>query len=70
MKRRKVSPLERAERLYLDLELHAVREWKEAHPGGKAIGFLPIHAPREVVAAAGCLPVAIRGGGTAVETGV
>ena len=57
----------RAEALAQDVRLEAVRAWKDAHPGAKAVGILPIYAPREVLHAAGVLPVGIMGGGEAVE---
>jgi len=55
--------IERAERLYRDVKLDAVREWKARRPGARAIGFLPVYAPREVIHAAGMLPVGVLGGG-------
>jgi benzoyl-CoA reductase subunit C len=58
--------LEAAERLYRDLALDAVRQWK-ATTGGLAVGFLPIWAPRELLHAQGVLPVGIMGGGEDVE---
>ncbi len=56
-----------ADRLYRDLSLGAVRRWKEAAPGRKAVGYLPVYAPLELVHAAGMLPVGIYGGGDQVE---
>lgn len=55
--------LAHAEALYRDLELGSVRAWKEAHPGAKAIGFMPVYVPRELIHACGMLPVGIMGGG-------
>lgn len=55
--------LESAEDLYRDLTFSAVTRWKAQHPGGKAIGHLPPWAPRELIHAAGMLPVGIFGGG-------
>lgn len=57
----------RAAALFEDLELKAVRSWKEANPGHKAIGHMPIYVPRELIHAAGMLPVGILGGGDRVE---
>jgi len=57
----------RAEALYDDLDLKAVRAWKEEVPGRKAIGHMPIYVPRELVHAAGMLPVGIVGGGDRLE---
>jgi benzoyl-CoA reductase subunit C len=63
-----VAPiLERARALVEDRRLTAVRDWKAGHPGGLAIGYLPIYAPRPLLEAIGCLPVAIFGGGSEVE---
>jgi benzoyl-CoA reductase subunit C len=57
----------RADRLARDVVLDAVRHWKVAHPGRKAIGYMPIYAPRELIHAAGMLPVGVFGGGDQVE---
>lgn len=57
----------RAESLYEDLDLAAVRRWKEVGPGRRAIGAMPIYVPRELIHAAGMLPVSIFGGGDQVE---
>jgi benzoyl-CoA reductase subunit C len=55
------SLIERCQSLYEDISLHTVRAWKEAHPGHKAIGYMPVYVPREVVHAAGMLPVGLMG---------
>ncbi|MCA9607513.1 MAG: benzoyl-CoA reductase subunit C [Myxococcales bacterium] len=57
----------RADALYHDVDLATVREWKEAHEGSKAIGYMPIWVPREIVHAAGMLPVGLHGAGDQVE---
>jgi benzoyl-CoA reductase subunit C len=59
--------LERCERLYADTALDAVRAWKASHPERPAVGHLPVYAPREVIHAAGALPVALNGGGDQVD---
>ena len=59
--------VKRCEALFDDLELGAVKQWKAAQPGRKAIGYLPIYVPREIVHAAGMLPVGIFGGGDQLE---
>ena len=59
--------VERCQALFEDLELNAVKEWKAAAPGRKAIGYMPIYVPRELVHAAGMLPVGILGGGDQIE---
>ena len=56
-----------AQKLYEDLDLAAVRAWKQAAPGRKAIGYMPIYVPRELMHAAGMLPVGILGGGDRLE---
>ncbi len=58
---------ERARALVEDRHLGAVRDWKSRHPGGLAIGYLPIYVPRPLLEALGCLPVAVFGGGPEVE---
>lgn len=57
----------RMTRLYEDLELRSVREWKSQDATRRAIGFLPVYVPREVIHAAGALPVGIMGGGDQIE---
>ena len=44
-----------------------MKDWKAAAPGRKAIGYMPIYVPRELVHAAGMLPVGILGGGDQLE---
>jgi benzoyl-CoA reductase subunit C len=56
----------RAEEIYRDYRLTAVREWKKSHPG-PAIGYMPIYVPRELLHAQGALPVGILGGGDDLE---
>ncbi|MCB9561981.1 MAG: 2-hydroxyacyl-CoA dehydratase [Kofleriaceae bacterium] len=51
-----------------DLTLSRVRAWKDAAPGRLAVGCLPVLAPREVLWAAGALPVFIRGAGDRIDT--
>ena len=53
--------LARAEALYRDYRLGAVREWK-ARTGGLAVGYMPIYVPRELLHAQGVLPVGLMGG--------
>jgi benzoyl-CoA reductase subunit C len=63
-----VQPIiERCEKLFEDLNFTAVKEWKAAQPGRKAIGYMPIYVPREIIHAAGMLPVGIFGGGDQIE---
>ena len=57
----------RCEELVLDLDLGAVRAWKAAELGRKAVGFLPTYVPRELIHAAGMLPVGVLGAGEELE---
>ncbi|MBL8692877.1 MAG: benzoyl-CoA reductase subunit C [Planctomycetes bacterium] len=57
----------RAEDLAHDVTLRAVREWKAAEPSRKAIGYMPVYVPREIIHAAGMLPVGVFGAGESVE---
>ena len=59
--------VQRCEALFEDLNFTAVKEWKAAVPGRKAIGYMPIYVPRELIHAAGMLPVGIMGGGDSLE---
>ncbi len=53
--------------LYEDLDFASVRAWKAAAPGRKVVGYMPVYVPREIVHAAGMLPVGILGGGDGLE---
>ncbi|MDO9096054.1 MAG: benzoyl-CoA reductase subunit C [Rubrivivax sp.] len=57
----------RCEALFDDLHFKAVKDWKAAQPGRKAIGYMPVYVPRELIHAAGMLPVGILGGGDQLE---
>jgi benzoyl-CoA reductase subunit C len=59
--------LEYARGLVEDRALSAVKAWKVAHPGGLAIGHMPIYVPRPLFEAVGCLPVAVFGGGESLD---
>jgi len=59
--------VQRCEALFEDLHFNAVKQWKAAAPGRKAIGYMPVYVPRELIHAAGMLPVGILGGGDALE---
>jgi len=56
----------RCEDLYNDLEFTSVKSWK-AKTGGKAIGYMPVYVPREIIHACKMLPVGIMGGGLNLE---
>lgn len=53
-----------AREIYEDLDLTVVKQWLAAEPGRKACGYLPVYVPREIIHAAGMLPVGIHGGGS------
>jgi benzoyl-CoA reductase subunit C len=59
--------LERARALVEDRTLVSVKEWKAAHPGGLAVGYMPIYVPRPMLEAIGCLPVGVFGGGDSID---
>jgi benzoyl-CoA reductase subunit C len=59
--------MDRAEALYHDIDFSFVDRFKEDHPGKKAVGCLPIYTPKELIDAAGMLPVGLRGAGDLVE---
>ncbi|MGE5361946.1 MAG: benzoyl-CoA reductase subunit C [Bacteroidales bacterium] len=56
-----------ARALYEDLDFAAVRGWLADHPGRKAVGYLPVYVPREILHASGMLPVGIHGAGDRLE---
>lgn len=56
-----------ATEVFEDVGLESVRRYLAEEPGRKAAGMLPVYVPREVVHAAGMLPVALWGGGDRVE---
>ncbi|MBK9115174.1 MAG: benzoyl-CoA reductase subunit C [Betaproteobacteria bacterium] len=62
-----IAIVERCQALFDDLDFNAVKQWKAAAPGRKAIGYMPVYVPRELVHAAGMLPVGILGGGDQLE---
>ncbi|MBI4574795.1 MAG: benzoyl-CoA reductase subunit C [Planctomycetes bacterium] len=59
--------LARARALVEDRRLDTVRAWKAGHPGGLAIGHMPVYVPRPMLEAQGCLAVALFGGGDQVD---
>lgn len=50
-----------------DLSFSTVTEWKEHHPGEKAIAYFPVYAPVELIHAAGMLPVGLNGAGDQLD---
>ncbi len=59
--------IEYARLLYEDVDLTVVSGWKNRVEGRRAIGHMPIYVPRELIHAAGMLPVGIMGGGDRLE---
>ncbi|MGQ0681691.1 benzoyl-CoA reductase subunit C [Bradyrhizobium sp.] len=57
----------RASALFEDLSFTAAREWKAADDSRKVVGYMPIYVPREIIHAAGMLPLGIVGGGDQLE---
>ena len=52
-----------ARAIYEDIDFTEVHSWLDAEPGRKAVGYLPVYAPREIIHACGMLPVGIHGSG-------
>src|SRR3989337_2858684 len=59
--------VQRAEALYYDIDLKAVKDWRAAHQNAKAVGFMPIYVPREIIDSVGMLPVGMMGGSGQLE---
>jgi len=57
----------RAQALFDDLSFVSARKWKDAARGRKVVGYMPIYVPREIIHAAGMLPLGILGGGDNLE---
>ena len=53
--------------LFDDLDFGSVKAWKAAEADRKVIGYMPVYVPRELIHAAGMLPVGILGGGDQLE---
>lgn len=60
-------PANVCEEIINDLNFSTVRNWKEQHPGGKAIGYFPVYAPVELIRACGMLPVGLNGAGDQLD---
>ncbi|MBK7128520.1 MAG: benzoyl-CoA reductase subunit C [Crocinitomicaceae bacterium] len=59
--------LKECRELAFDLKFTRSRNWLKENPKGVVVGYMPIYFPREVIHAAGGLPVAIFGGGDRKE---
>jgi benzoyl-CoA reductase subunit C len=57
----------RCDEIFSDLDFTVARQWKAAVPGRKVVGFMPVYVPRELIHAAGMLPLGIFGGGDSLE---
>ena len=57
----------RCQELFDDLDFTAARAWKDAAPGRKVVGYMPIYVPRELMHAANMLSLGILGGGENME---
>ncbi|MGE0848032.1 MAG: benzoyl-CoA reductase subunit C [Hyphomicrobiaceae bacterium] len=57
----------RAQALFDDLSFGVARAWKDTEPGRKVVGYMPIYVPREIIHAAGFLPLGVLGGGDQLE---
>ena len=57
----------RCQTLFDDLDFSSVRAWKAADPGRFVVGYMPFYVPRELIHAAGGLPLGILGGGDQLE---
>jgi benzoyl-CoA reductase subunit C len=59
--------IQHCEDLFRDLNFETTRAWKAAEPGRTVIGYMPYYVPREIIHAAGALPLGILGGGDQLE---
>ncbi len=59
--------VQRCEELFNDLSFESTRAWKAARPGRKVVGYMPYYVPRELIHAAGALPLGVLGGGDQLE---
>jgi len=59
--------VEHCQNLYDDLDFSSVIRRKNAASGRKVIGHMPVYVPRELIHAAGMLPVGILGGGDQLD---
>jgi benzoyl-CoA reductase subunit C len=59
--------VERCQALFDDLQFTSARTWKAARPGRKVVAYMPVYVPRELVHAAGMLPLGILGAGENLE---
>ncbi len=55
--------IEECKNYAFDLNFTRAKDWKEEKEGRVLIGYMPIYFPREIIHAAGAMPVGIFGGG-------
>lgn len=55
--------IEECKQLAFDLNFTRAKLWKEEQEGRVVVGYMPIYFPREIIHAAGGLPVGVFGGG-------
>ncbi|MCB0480053.1 MAG: benzoyl-CoA reductase subunit C [Flavobacteriales bacterium] len=55
--------LQECKELSFDLNFTRAKNWKEEKEGRVLVGYMPIYFPREIIHAAGAMPVGIFGGG-------
>jgi benzoyl-CoA reductase subunit C len=53
--------------LVQDLTYPTVRQWRQDHPNGHAVGHFQVYFPEELIHAAGMLPVTLMGAGSQLE---
>ena len=59
--------IDRCQIIFDDLHFGAARAWKQAAPGRFVVGYMPFYVPRELIHAAGGLPLGVLGGGDQLE---
>lgn len=59
--------IDRCQHIFDDLHFGAARAWKAAAPGRFVVGYMPFYVPRELIHAAGGLPLGVLGGGDQLE---
>jgi len=66
-----VGPLDEiiasCEALHYDVRLENIAAWKADDEARRAVGYLPVYVPRELMVACGVRPVGVRGGGDQIN---
>ncbi|MCK6650604.1 MAG: benzoyl-CoA reductase subunit C, partial [Bacteroidia bacterium] len=55
--------IQECKQIAFDLKFTRAQKWKEEKEGRVIVGYMPIYFPREIIHAAGGLPIGIFGGG-------